>query len=209
VEIATAADTTVLVGGEAWLVATEGDFPADTAAVGNLLRAVENARSAGVASNNPENRAKFQVDVSGVGVKVTAGGALVAAFTLGKMGADFTTSYVLPAGSDDVHIVRGMNQNLFSRAQGMRDRTLFRFDTAVLSEVTARTPDGGWVLARVDSTWTVRKPEETAGHPAKHGIGEQLARTLSNLAADGFEDNPSDTLDTGLASRPTPSRCGS
>ena len=74
VEITTAADTTVLVRrGGAWLVATEGDFSADTAAVGNLLRAVKNARSAGVASNNPENRAKFQVDVSGIGVKVTAG----------------------------------------------------------------------------------------------------------------------------------------
>jgi hypothetical protein len=84
----------------------------------------------------------------------------------------------------------------------MRDRTLFQFDPAVLSEVSAHTPDGGWVLARADSLWTVRKPEETAGRPAKHGIGEQVSRTLANLAADGFVDNPSDTLDTGLTSPP-------
>lgn len=200
IRVVVGGDTTVVAKrGEEWVVASEGDFPADTAAVGTLLRAVEGARSAGVASSNPENRAKFQVDLSGVRVDLFAGNRTAAAFTLGKMGTDFTTSYVLPEGSNDVHVVRGMNRNLFARPQGMRDRTLLRFEPATVAEITARLPEGGWVLSRSDTVWSVRRLEETAGRPAQAAAADQLARSLGNLAADGIVDALSDTLDTGLA----------
>ena len=79
IEVATAADSSVVVRQDGkWVVGSQNAFPADTAAVGNLLRALENARSAGVVSNNPENRSRFQVDATGVRVKVLAQNAVVA-----------------------------------------------------------------------------------------------------------------------------------
>ena len=199
IEVATATDSSVVVRQDGkWVVASQNAFPADTAAVGNLLRALENARSAGVVSNNPENRSRFQVDATGVRVKVLAQNAVVAQFTLGKMGADFTTSYVLPAGSNEVQVVRGLNRNLFWRPQGMRDRTLFKFDQATLKQVTAETPEGGWELIRTDSTWSVRKRGEEGIHPAEKTLASTMVQSLSDFAADAFLDNPSDTVHTGL-----------
>jgi uncharacterized protein DUF4340 len=200
IDIVTASDSTVVVREDGnWVVATKANFPADTMAVGNLLRSVQNAKSAGVASSNPENRAKFQVDTTGVRVKVTAQNAVVAQFTLGKMGADFTTSYVLPAGSNEVLVIRGMNRNIFARPQGMRDRTIFKFAPATLKEVVAETADGGWELIRTDSTWSARKRGEEGIHPADKTVANALVQSLSDFSADSFLDGPTDTVDTGLA----------
>ena len=200
IEVVTTTDSTSVVKeGEHWVVASQGSFPADTAAVNNLLRALENARSAGVVSNNPENRSQFQVDASGVRVRVFAAQDPVAEFTLGKMGMDFTTSYVLPAGSSEVLVVRGMNRNLFARPQGMRDRTIFKFDPPTLKQVTAMTPEGGWELIRTDSTWSVRRRGEQDLAPAEGTVADPIVQSLSDFAADGFLDTPSDTVNTGLA----------
>jgi hypothetical protein len=199
IEVATATDSSVIVKQDAnWVVATQNSFPADTAAVGNLLRALGNARSAGVVSNNPENRSRFQVDQTGVRVKVMAQSATIAQFTLGKMGADFTTSYVLPAGSNEVQVVRGLNRNLFWRPQGMRDRTIFKFDLANLKQVTAEMPEGGWELIKTDTTWSVRKRGDENIHPAEKTLSGTLVESLSDFSADAFLDNPSDTVKTGL-----------
>ena len=199
IEVATATDSSVIVKQDgSWVVASQNSFPADTAAVGNLLRALENARSAGVVSNNPENRSRFQVDQTGVRVKVMAQQGVIAQFTLGKMGADFTTSYVLPAGSNEVQVVRGMNRNLFWRPQGMRDRTIFKFDPANLKQVNAEMPEGGWELIKTDTTWSVRKRGEENIHPADKTLSGALVQSLSDFSADAFLDNPSDTMKTGL-----------
>jgi len=199
IEVATATDSSVVVKQDGnWVVASQNSFPADTAAVGNLLRALENARSAGVVSNNPENRSRFQVDASGVRVKVMAQSDVIAQFTLGKMGADFTTSYVLPAGSNEVQVVRGLNRNLVWRPQGMRDRTIFKFDPANLKQVTAQVPEGGWELIKTDTTWSVRKRGEENIHPADKTLAGTLVQSLSDFSADQFLDTPSDTLKTGL-----------
>ncbi len=180
-----------------WVVASEGDFPADTAAVGSILRAVRGAHSSGTASTNPGNRGLFEVDSTGVRVTVAAGGEPAADFTVGKSGRDFTTSYVLPAGSDAVLEVRGINRNLFTRPRGFRDATLFRFEPAQAAEVTLSGPDGPhWRLARGDSAWTVTGP---SGGPetADERTVDQVLRSLSTLSGDGFVDHP-DTVDTGL-----------
>jgi len=199
IEVVTANDSSVVVKQDGhWVVASQNSFPADTAAVGNLLRALKNARSSGVVSNNPENRSRFQVDQTGVRVKVLAQNTVVADFTLGKMGADFTTSYVLPAGSNDVQVVRGVNRNLFWRPQGMRDRSIFKFDEPNLKQVTADIPEGGWELIRTDTTWSVRKTGEENIHPADKTLAGTLVQSLSDFSADQFLDNASDTVNTGL-----------
>ena len=199
IEVVTATDSSVVVKqNDIWVVASQNAFPADTAAVGNLLRALQNARSAGVVSNNPENRSRFQVDQTGVRVKVMGGEAVLADFTLGKMGADFTTSYVLPAGSNEVQVVRGLNRNLFWRPQGMRDRTIFKFDPANLKQVTAEIPEGGWELIKTDTTWSVRSRGDDNIHPADKTLATALVQSLSDFSADAFLDTPSDTVKTGL-----------
>jgi hypothetical protein len=201
IRVKTMTDSTLLVReGASWTVASQGGFPADTAAVGNLLRAVKNARSTGIASTNPENQSRFQVDRTGVEVEVQEGEKTLAHFTVGKMGQDFTTSYVLPAGSDEVHVVRGMNRNLFARPQGMRDRTLLAFDPAAARAVRHEAASGGWELSRSDTTWMVQAAGDPSSHPAQVSVANEVVQTLSTLSADGFFEGSPDTLDSGLGS---------
>jgi hypothetical protein len=198
VAIDTGTDNTVIEKkDDQWVVSTRNDFPADTSAVGNLLRAVEKGRSQGIASTNPDKRGLFQVDSTGVHVTVSAGGKTAADFVLGKMGRDFTTSYVLPAGSKNVVLVRGMNRNLFARPRGFRDATLLHFEPDAVAGVTVSSPDVNWDLTRTDSTWTVTLPGQSAVAADQQKV-DQTLRSLGTFTADGFVDHP-DTVDTGLA----------
>ena len=185
--------------GGGWVVESQGSFPADTTAVSSMLRAVRNAVSTGIVSTNPENRSKFQVDSLGVRVTLSGGGSKLLAFTLGKVGTDFTTSYVRPEESNQVHVVRGINRNLFSRPQGFRDRTLFRFDPAAVQSVNLFTPDGSWEVLRGDTAWALSRP---GGSPvaAKDTEIDAVLRSLSNLSADGFAEAAVLETQTGLES---------
>ena len=183
-------------GDQGWVVESKNGFPADTAAVGSILRAVAGAKSSGVASTNPENRGKFQVDSTGVQVKLEAGGKTVAEFTVGKTGRDFTTSYVLPRGSKEVYVVRALSRSLFQRYRGFRDPALFRFDPEDVVSVRLTAPDSSWVLARADTVWTLSVGDAKPVTAAQAKVDE-LLRSLSKLDADGFADG-ADTLDTGL-----------
>ena len=184
---------------DGWVVSSRNDFPADTTAVGAMLRSIRTSESLGVASTNPDNRSKFQVDSTGVLVVASAGGAPVAHFIVGRIGQDFTTSYVRKDGRDEVLIVRGMNRNLFARTQGYRDRTLFRFETTSVQMVGVTTPEEAWEVTRGDTAW-VLTTGDGATEVAQAPVVEQILKALSTLSADGFLDDPPDTVDTGLAS---------
>jgi hypothetical protein len=185
--------------GEDWVVASRGDFPADTSATSTMVRALGNAKITGVASKNPENRSKFQVDSTGVDVAAFAGDQRIGRFTLGRIGQEFTTSYLRLDGSDEVLVVRGLNRNLFARTQGYRDRTLFKFEVDAVQSIRARTPEEEWEIVRGDTAWMVRGGDAFDPVAAQQSVVDQLIGSLSTLSADGFLDTVPDTLDTGLA----------
>jgi len=190
---------TLARGSEGWVVANKGNFPADTTAVGSILEAIQRARSTGIVSTNPQNRGKFQVDTTGVEILVSAESKPVAHFFVGKVGQDFTTSYVRRADGDDVYVVRGINHQLFSRPQGLRDRTLMSFPIDSVSEVVAEMPEGGWGLARTDTAWVLSAGGDLPVSALESEV-DRLMKALSTLAADGFLDAGADTVATGLES---------
>jgi hypothetical protein len=183
--------------GQDWVVASQANFPADTAAVHSILRAVAGARSSEIVSNNPANRGKFQVDSTGVDVRISEGTRELAHFVVGKGGQDFTTSYVRPVDSNQVRVVRGINRNMFQRARGFRDLALFRFDPATVAKVQLQVPGGGWTLTRGDTAWTVSSPGAPGG-PGKKEVVDQLLNSLSRLSADDINDEP-DSAMVGVA----------
>lgn len=194
------ADPVVLARrGETWVVASKGDFPADTSATATMVRALANAKITGVASKNPENRGRFQVDSTGVDVTALAGGQVLGRFTLGRIGQEFTTSYLRMDGSDEVLVVRGLNRNLFARTQGYRDRTLFRFQVDAVQSLKARTPEEEWELVRGDTAWMVQGEGDSEPVAAQQSVVDQLLGSLSTLSADGFLDAVPDSVDTGLS----------
>jgi hypothetical protein len=181
------------------VVASRDGFPADTSATSTMIRALGNASITGVASRNPENRGKFQVDSTGVEVAAFVGDQTIGRFMLGRIGQEFTTSYVRLSGSDEVLIVRGLNRNLFARTQGYRDRTLFKFEVDAVQSIRAMNPEEAWEVVRGDTAWMATLAMGGESVAAQQPVVDQLLRSLSTLAADGFLDEVPDTLDTGLA----------
>jgi hypothetical protein len=136
------------------------------------------------------------VDTTGVRVELMAGAKRLADLTVGNPGQDFTTSHVRVEGEDAVHVVRGVNRNLFTRPQGFRDRTLLRFEIPQVASV-ARAGTVSWELSRADTAWAVGAPGELP-RPAAAPAAEALVRALSTLSADGFLEAGADTVDPGL-----------
>jgi hypothetical protein len=182
-----------------WVVASEGGFPADTAAVSNILRAVRQAESSGIASRNPANRGKFQVDSTGVEVVLEGGGGEPLRLVVGRMGDDFTTSYVRRGDEDEVRVVRGINRPMLDRTVGFRDRTLLRFPPSEVASVAAVMPEGNWDLVRADTTWILVEGGGEDSVAVESSRVETLLGTLGTLSADGFlEEGARDTVVTGL-----------
>jgi hypothetical protein len=192
IEIYSAADTTRMekVNG-VWGVKTQGDYPADREAVGQMLARVRDMERGEVASRNPEKRSVFEVDGSNLSARyLGAGDEVLAHLYVGKSGPGYSGSYVRSEGSDDVILVKGYLRSVFDKGErGWRDRTIFDIDqNAVLrftmdhadTVITARTADKiRWYLSGPDSV------------EAKMNMVENVLRTFSSLMADDFADDVS------------------
>jgi len=202
IELASAADT-VRLHREAgrWRVATEGDAPADTAAVRGLLEKLAGFDRRYRVSANPEMQQTFEVDeASGTGVRLLdAGGGELAAFRLGKNGPDFRSQYLRPAASSEVFLIPDYLRGSFDAQRATwRERTIFAFDPQRVQHLTisaeqappveiGRTAEGAFVILAPDSL------------PAKRSLVEATIRSLATLRADAFPEGPVSLADAGLA----------
>ncbi|MBP6875882.1 MAG: DUF4340 domain-containing protein [Candidatus Eisenbacteria bacterium] len=183
-----------------WLVATEGDEPADTAAVRGLLEKLSSFDRKYRVSNNPAMQATFEVDdASGMEARLLdAQGKTLADFRLGKNGPDFRSQYFRPAASSEVYLIPEYLRGSFDVNRATwRERTIFAFDPVRVQRVFIqgekesfqidKTPAGEFVFAGPDS---VR---------AKSNLVQAIARTLSTLRADDFPDSVLTAQQAGLA----------
>ncbi len=173
-----------------WLVATEGDFPADTAAVSGIFSKTKSLDKRYRRAASPETHATFEVD-DAHGTLVTFAddrGATLARFRLGKNGPDFRSQFLRPSGSDEVYLIPEYLHSVFDVARPTwRDRSIFNFDQTKVKRVefqpagalpfsVEKNAQGKFVFAGPDST------------PAKSNLVESTVRTLAALRCDAFPD---------------------
>jgi hypothetical protein len=160
VRIAKGATTVGLArAGAGWTVGAE-KRAADAAAVERLLGDLAGLVSVAVASTNPAKRALFEVDdAAGASVRLEgAGGKLLAAFTVGKAGPDFASSYLRREGEERVLLVAAELHNaLARREEGWRDWRLVPFGRDEITGVRVAAGGSTLVLNRSpkDGTWQV------------------------------------------------------
>ncbi len=177
-----------------WVVATDGRFPADQKAVTDLLAALDTLTTGMVASVNPENRATFGVDESGLEVTLEAGSGRPGHFHVGNSTPDYSGLFLRLEGEDRVFAISGINRFQFDRgAQTWRDKKIVPHDAELVRSVSVTWGDTTVVVTRAGgdslaaSAWTVagtlpgQASREAQAEPAR-----QLARTAAGLTADGF-----------------------
>lgn len=113
----TAAAVVLTREGGAWKLGAAQE-PADTVAVEALLTRLVDAREGAVVSNNPAKQSVYETDASmGIAVRLEgAGGKVVAAFVIGKRGADFASCYLRRDGAKEVLLVTPDLRTDFSRS---------------------------------------------------------------------------------------------
>ena len=173
----------------AWLVATSENYPADPKAIETALAKVVALRASHIASKSAEKHPQFEVDKSGIEVKVLgAEDNLLAHFFVGKMGPDYMSSYVRKADQDTVFLVGEYLRSIFDKgARGWRDRTIFSFDVPQVKKLTLISKEKGEIVieARDDGGWQIIKPEVA---PANKEMINQVLSDVSKLSADDFAE---------------------
>jgi hypothetical protein len=172
--------------GDVWLVASEGSFPADFSAVGQMLDAASAFSRKDMVSSNPERQALYQVDTTGVAVSIEgAGGRRLASFIVGKLGPDYQSTYVRDASSNTVILAAGHLGGTFDRGQrSWQDKRIFAVEPKDVIGVTVTKPGLSMALERRgENEWVVSRPESGGCDPTKVS---KWVRALANLRADDF-----------------------
>lgn len=172
---------------QGWTAPAEGGYPADPDGVREILDFISGARADRKVSENPEKRALYEVDASGLAVRISgAEDATLVHFVVGKMGPDFLSTFVRQEGSDDVYLIDQSLRRIFVRPgpRQWRDKAIFRLAGVDITRLKW-TREGKSVALEADAggSWTLTAP---ASAPALRDEVESLRNALATLQCDDF-----------------------
>lgn len=181
-------DILLVKEGDAW---TANGYPAETAAIDRLVRAIDSAEVQEVAATNPANHESMRISADSAREMVTDAGITI---LFGKHTRRSRTGYARLPGSDTVHVVYGDLRFMVGRSLfDFRDKVMLRVDTSAVA--TFRTTRDGvtTVYERSGATWTVDGEEADQG-TVRSEI-RNILRSLDDLRASGFQPEGVETPD--------------
>ena len=189
IEIIAKGETTILAKqNDQWVVATMNNYPADSGGVQDLLEKVAEFDDSRHESDNPKNRAEYQVDSSGVEAKLLdAEDKTLAHLFVGKNTPGIFNSYVRVADSNDVYVGKGYLQSTFDKGdRTWKDRTIFKFEKGLVTSIDIVSP-AETVALRLDSEnkWQLLQPTTAAANQTEV---ENLLSYYSALTTDDFAE---------------------
>jgi hypothetical protein len=172
--------------GDEWVVSSARGYPADGRAIEEMFDEMMEMTTRDLISENPDKHPKFKVNEDGIEVKMFGkGDKTLAHFFVGKLGPDYTSTYVRKADSKEVYLIPRTLRPVFGKGKtGWCDKEVISFDPQDVSSLELE--DSGTVIAleRSEKGWKMTKPEEAE---ADTETVEEILRTLSNFKADDVE----------------------
>ncbi len=171
-----------------WLVTSMDNYPADTEALNDLFTKMAEFDNANKVSDNPEKQAEFQVDSSGVEVKLMdANDKLIAHLFVGKNTPGFLSSYVRAADSKDVYVAKGYLQGVFDKStRTWKDRTIFDFNKGIVTKINITSPEETVeLMLDAENKWQMLQPTTAA---VIQNQVDNLLNKLSKLQTDDFAE---------------------
>jgi hypothetical protein len=184
--------------GKRWVVATEGWHEADPKAAQQILESVDKFTGSTLISTAKDKQAAFQVDSSGTTVRVLQGTKAVAAFIVGKAGADYMSCYARPVGQNQVYLVPAYLPSMINRGgETWRNTMILDLDPAKVTGYTTTNAKETTTLEKDPSgTWKITAPITA---PAKSDVMSMVLRGLAQVRAVGFADSTLTEPALGLA----------
>jgi hypothetical protein len=174
--------------GNTWYVINGDSYPADPAAVSELLGALANLNVRNMISENPEKQIQFQVDtLTGTTLQVYAGDNLVGSIVVGKMSNDFRHTYVRRSGEDEVYLADGLLTHMAGRTSAnWKDKTIIDVPVDQVQTIDVRFGDEHYQLEMPDSLWEVSEAPFNESQEADQAAASALVTSLCGLKASDF-----------------------
>ncbi|GEM_PF-1090295 len=174
-----------------WIVATEGDYPADEEGINEGLDMVKGLPATELISRNPEQRDRFELtDEKGVRVKILSSDSRpIAEFLIGKQGSAYNSYYFRKAGEDNIYLAYEDLLDTFNREHDTwRDRSIFDFEKEEAREISIQSEQGEIILTKnlEKDTWELLEGENRI--QAKKWTVDDMVSTLSRLKTQEFSE---------------------
>ncbi len=169
-------ETVLVKQDDRWLVATASNIPAATEYIAQLLDQTGQIKKGDLVSRQPEKFGIFEVDKSGLTVKITdEGEKLIAHFYLGKQGPDFNSRYFRKEGSNDVFLINRSLRTTFDR-EDWREKRVFDFDAQAALKLNLEYDKQQFSLIKDETGWRLTQPEATAQQKVVAALLDNIGR---------------------------------
>jgi hypothetical protein len=159
-----------------WYVASEKFLPAEIKLINDGINSLNQIKIKELVSTNPARQPEYQVDNSGIRVKVYQGEQKTMDFYAGKNGPFFPSGYFRREGENNVYLVSENLQNLFYKPSWL-DSVITEIISTAITKITWQYPGLSFTLEKKDDKWLVNSKL------AKADKVENLLKTISNLTA--------------------------
>jgi hypothetical protein len=182
--------------GQDWKLTKPSDATADTSAVEELLGFVSGGKMVSVASETPDNLAKYGLSSPSITFTATDAKGKSATLIVGKKDTEgyFAREESLPVIfriSDD------LQKKLSENFGDLRDKKIVQFDPANITHIDVHNSAGAFAMTRKNQDdWTFDAPPELKG---KSAAPDQLFSRIQQARADEIIDKPSAAIAAKLA----------
>ena len=168
-----------------WFMDKPFQFKADDRYINNLVTVIQDVYIDGVISNRPEAQQEFQVDSTGVALKIFSAGNVLYDGVIGKHSQEIGHFYARRAGGRDIEIWRGMlSQDIRRSPDDWRDRTIFSINQDDVLKIEAVEGNNKSTLQFENSVWVYT--ENGVQKPVDNTRVRSVIGVISNLSAEDF-----------------------
>ncbi len=169
--------------GGRWTITAPPHYPADAAAVFQLIGGLSNLKVGSLISSNPEKPRLFQVDSAGTRLTVTERGGASTSLIVGKMGPSFSEVYLRLPASKDVYLAEGIESwSLTKDVREWRDKNILTLPSESIKGLDYSLGGREYSYTRDSTGW------KSGDKSVETSVMNPLLNTLSNLRADDFID---------------------
>ncbi len=190
-----ASSTTLIKDGEKWKIdGTKGFYTKDSVAkdLNEKIPEMINAKF-DLISTNGSRKDSFRTDgVTGVKVEMYDKDNKIDSFIIGKIGPDFTSTYISKNGIDKTFLIKDLNvSSLFNRTKWMDDE-IFNSDKEKITKIRFQYPDREFIIEKNEikeagDKKTESKAEWKGTAPYKFSVDQgkvgKILNVMSNLSA--------------------------
>ncbi|MCU0679630.1 MAG: DUF4340 domain-containing protein [Planctomycetes bacterium] len=175
-------NTTILEKtGDRWKISGTKDFYLKQDEAAMLISRLKEAVKAEVelVSENEEKKDEFNVGAGGSRVKLGQGNTVLAAFIVGQLGSDYTSTYIAENNSSKTYALKADLNSILARSDWY-DYAIFSSDKAAIAKIRFQYPGREFTIEKKEDKWAGTLP---VSFPVSAEKIDPILDIMANLTA--------------------------